>query len=182
MQAEDFVETEYVLKIRADLMDTVPNEWIEEGLRQIYINSSRIVITQFFTKNPRYVNQYGHPSDMIMLSRKSELFNYFRNTQRENLVAAGYLAPEQMYFFSHTLNYPDHTYSFNLATIRSHIKVGKIFYVNPLANFQNIFSDRFVRNNNVEIRWGAGNFVQYNLYKYLFFAIVNKLNLRRFIL
>jgi hypothetical protein len=180
MQAEDYVNTDYVLKIRTDLLSTIPIEWIEKSFKSIYLDSRRVVVTQFFTKNPRFVNQFGHPSDMVLLGHKSNIFNYFRISQKQNHLGEGYLAPEQLYFFSHSLCYPKHTYSFNLNVIRSHIKLGKIFYIVNIENFEKIFPARFVKNNNFEIVWKDGNFIQHGLITYIFFSIVNKFNLRRF--
>lgn len=180
MQAEKFVDTEYVLKIRTDLLDIVPLHWIEEGLEKLCINSNRFVVTQFFSKNPKYINQFGHPSDMIIISRRSDLFDYFRNVVQNDNLEKNSLANEQIYFFSHASTFPKYTYSFNYKTIRSYTKIGRKFYILPLENPKLIFPDRFIENDNLEIRWKEGNFVQNSLVSYLFFALVNKFNLRRF--
>jgi hypothetical protein len=50
MQTEKLVDSEYVLKIRTDLLDIAPLHWIEKGLYRISENPSRIVVTQFFLK------------------------------------------------------------------------------------------------------------------------------------
>jgi hypothetical protein len=118
---------------------------------------------------------------MIMLSRKSNFFSYFRNVKEQTSPRIGNLAPEQIYFFSNTLVYPNHTYSFNIKTIRSHIKIGRNFYVLPIRSPENIFPERFVKLDNYEIWWAEGDFIQDHFFMYLLFAVLNKFNLRRFV-
>jgi hypothetical protein len=116
----------------------------------------------------------------MMLARKSDLFNYFRNIVQKDDLILGQLANEQIYFFSHASSFPKYTYSYSINTIRSHIKIGQQFYIVPIDNIISIFPNRFIKLNNSEISWKEGNFIRHSFGMYLSLALINKFNLRRF--